>query len=202
MFADLKIVAFHVLSTHVAHTSSGAGCGRASGLTKRLICPKPGQNSWKSSHKFRSRLFEFKKWQATFAENHKKTFLGGHTKKTSSRPLLEKICRHKSTKNLFRQVWKKLDKNPSHPQKFACSYTCALKRFSIDYFRHFLHFCLHITLNSSAASIVEHRNWRMVNRKRNAAQPNLTHLEGERSTMPYKAPNSAPGQATICRELP
>jgi len=33
------------LSTHVAYTSGGAGRGRASGLTKLLICPKPGQNS-------------------------------------------------------------------------------------------------------------------------------------------------------------
>jgi len=44
VFADLKIVALHVLSTHVAHMSSGAGCGVQVAL-KLLICPKPGQIS-------------------------------------------------------------------------------------------------------------------------------------------------------------
>ena len=29
----------------------------------------------------------------------------------------------RSSKKLFRQVWRNSGKNPSHPQKFACSYT-------------------------------------------------------------------------------
>ena len=54
--------------------------------------------------------------------------------------LLEKIWRHKSAINMFGQVSEILGNNPSHLQKFECSYTCALERFSIDHFRHFLHF--------------------------------------------------------------
>jgi len=40
--------------------------------------------------------------------------------------LLEKMFVQKVAQKFFRQVWGNSGKNPLHPQKFACSYTCAI----------------------------------------------------------------------------
>ena len=117
----------------------GGGSWGASTLPKVLICWKSGenpwksgqnfrksrQNTWKSGRKWRSTFFDFKKWHPTFAEKHMKTFsLRGHIKRGLYESLLwEKIWKKKSHK-LFEKVWENSGKNPSHPQKFACSYTC------------------------------------------------------------------------------
>jgi len=58
-------------------------------------------------------------------KNTIKTFFGGHTNNRYSCSLWEKICGQKVQRKLFGQVWRNLGKNPSLPQKFACSYTCA-----------------------------------------------------------------------------
>jgi len=57
------------------------------------------------------------------ARDHMKTFFGGQTKKRSS---LENIPT-KSGPKFFS------GKNPSHPQKFACSYTCAMVSSCADF---------------------------------------------------------------------
>ena len=51
------------------------------------------------------------------AQNHMKTFFWRSSKLRSS-------CNaQKMTNNFFGQIWRKSGKNPSHPQKCACSYT-------------------------------------------------------------------------------
>ena len=62
--------------------NSGA-CWRwgSSAPPKVLICWKSGKYPWKSAWKWRPTLLDFKTWRPRFAENHMKTFFGGHNKK-------------------------------------------------------------------------------------------------------------------------
>jgi len=53
-------------------------------------------------------------WRITW-----RPFFGGHPKNGRH----EKLFAQKVVHNFFGQVWENLGKNPSHPQKFACSYT-------------------------------------------------------------------------------
>ena len=59
----------------------------------------------------------------------KEHLFGGHTKKRSSWSSWEKICREKSHENFSGKVRRDSSKNPSHPQKFACTYTALLVCF-------------------------------------------------------------------------
>ena len=73
----------------------------------------------KSGQKWRPTLFEFKKWCPTCAEKHMNPFLEA----TPKRVLYGRKFVSKSHTKLFGQVWGTSGKNPSHAQKFACSYT-------------------------------------------------------------------------------
>jgi len=52
---------------------------------------------------------------------------------------LEKIFRHKSAKNLIGQIWENLKKVYNALKNLRAN-THVHSRFSIDHFRHFLHF--------------------------------------------------------------
>jgi len=60
-------------------------------------------------------LFVFTKWRPMFAEKV-------HTKKVFM-ILVGQNLQAKVAQNLFGQVWGYAGNNPSHPHKFACSYT-------------------------------------------------------------------------------
>jgi len=59
----------------------------------------------------------------TFAEKHN-TFFGAHTKSRSSYSLWGKFVGKMRTKT-SRASWGNSGKDPSHPEKFDCSYTYA-----------------------------------------------------------------------------
>jgi len=82
------------------------------------IPENPGKNGTQ-------RCFDFKKWCSPLAEKHMKSLFEGQTKKRSSWSLWEKICRRSRTKTFQAKIWGNSGKNPSNPQKFACSCTCA-----------------------------------------------------------------------------
>jgi len=61
---------------HYLHSGvEGGGAGDTSAPPTVLICPKFGQNPWKSRHKWCPTLSDFKKWHPMFVEKHMKTFL-------------------------------------------------------------------------------------------------------------------------------
>jgi len=80
----------------------------------------------KSGQKWRSTLFDFKKWCPTFAEKHNLRPILEATPKTDLHVLCGRKSWAKAAQKLFRKVCGNSGKNPSHPQKFACSYTYEL----------------------------------------------------------------------------
>jgi len=60
------------------------------------------------------------KWRPTFAESYEDLFC---LKVISKEVLLEKMFAQKVVQRFFGQVWGNPGKNPSDPQKFACSKT-------------------------------------------------------------------------------
>jgi len=62
-------------------------------------------------------------------QNHMKTFFGGHPN-IRKEGLLEKMFAQTVAQKVFGQVWGNSGKNPSHPQKIACSYTYVSYRFT------------------------------------------------------------------------
>ena len=54
------------------------------------------------------------------AQNYTKTFFGGHPNNS----LHEKTFEQQVAQKFLGLVWENSGKNPSHPQKFDCSYTC------------------------------------------------------------------------------
>jgi len=77
-----SILIYYEITYDTVMKNSGA-CWRWGWRTpsKVLICWKSGKHPWKSAWKWRPTLFYFKTWRPRFAENHMKTFSGGHTKK-------------------------------------------------------------------------------------------------------------------------
>jgi len=57
-------------------------------------------------------------------KTHEEFSFGGHTNE-GLYDLRERKSVGKCRRNLFGHLWGNSDKNPSHPQKFACSYTYA-----------------------------------------------------------------------------
>jgi len=122
--------------SNAASRVSGRDAGDASAPLKFLICRKSGQNPlkfgqnlWQSWQKLRPTLFDFRKWRPTLAEEKWRAFL-----EITPRNLFcgrGQICRTKVAEQLFRQVWRNWAKIPSHPQKFAFSYTCERSYLSI-----------------------------------------------------------------------
>jgi len=86
-------------------------------------------NSLKTRAKVAKRALICKTWRSTFAKSHQDLFpfFGGHPEKG----LHEKIFARKVAKNFFGQVWGNSGKNPSHPQKFTCSYTYGYRNDSV-----------------------------------------------------------------------
>ena len=110
----------------VASSSNVYFCGRL-GTTSIFSGPNP----WKSGRKSRPTLFDFTKRQPVVAEKHIKTFLWTSHQKKVFMILWEKFI-GKSAQKLFGQVWGNSGKSPSHPQKFACSDTCAWSRHGVE----------------------------------------------------------------------
>ena len=102
------------------------GCRGTTATPDVLICRKSGKKNWKSGHNlWKSEQTPWKsgqKWHQTFAEKHMKIFLAVTPKKC-----LHDLCGRRSigkvAQKLFGQVWGNLGKNPSHHQRFSCSYT-------------------------------------------------------------------------------
>jgi len=80
----------------------------------------------KSGQKWRSTLFDFKKWRPTFAEKHNLRPILEVTPKTHLHDLCGRKLWAKGAQKLFGKVWGNSGKNLSHPKKFACSYTYEL----------------------------------------------------------------------------
>ena len=82
--------------------------------------PKIRAKPLKYRHTWRPTCFDLKKWSP---KSHEEYFFWKSSHKRSSWENIRTI----SNLKIFREVWENSGKNPSHPRKFACSYTYALQ---------------------------------------------------------------------------
>jgi len=86
-------------------------------------------NSLKTRAKYRQTCFDLQNMALNVCKIKRRPVysFGGHSEKG----LHEKIFARKVAKNFFGQVWGNSGKNPSHPQKFSCSYTYGYRNDSV-----------------------------------------------------------------------
>ena len=128
----VSISLFHLPSLVNSGSGGRGGAGGASAHLKVLICQKFWQKPW-ISEKISENLGKNRAQHCLISNNGTGDlflksawgpFFWVHTKQG-----LYDICRWKFVGKVaqkrFGQVWVNSGKNPSHPQKFACSYTYA-----------------------------------------------------------------------------
>ena len=117
------------------------GCRGWMRTTKILICRKSRQNPWKSGTNGAQRSLISKNGAQCLQKNTWRLFVGGHTKKTSSWTLREKLCRQKTQKNFLRKFGE-FGKKSSAPSKICLLLhlraevsSWIINMFSLDYFQ-------------------------------------------------------------------
>jgi len=104
--------------------NSGKVCGNLHEIHENLAKLLRGQ-------KWRPMCFDLKKMAPNVCRITWRPFFGGHPENSRH----DKLFPLKSAQNLSGQAWRILGKNPSHPQKFSCSYNRPVPAWAKSFLR-------------------------------------------------------------------